>query len=200
MSYSQFKQDIKVLDFYNNKKNGFFVEIGAGDGILESNTYLLETQYDWKGICVEPVSYQYMELKKNRNCQCINKPIYNESNKKVVFYEAAESIRHLSGINTHLIKDTVEHNSKHVELETLSFNELLETCNAPEFIDYLSIDTEGSEYEILRTFDFNKYKFGYINIEHNYTEPKRSLIKNLLIQNNYTYIGENYVDDIYVGI
>ncbi len=187
-----------MLDFYNNKKNGFFVEIGAGDGILESNIYLLETQYDWKGICVEPVSYQCIELKKNRKCQCINKPIYNESNKKVIFYEANESTRHLSGINTHIITTIVENNSKHVELDTLSFNELLETCQAPEFIDYLSIDTEGSEYEILKTFDFNKYNFGYINIEHNYTEPKRSLIKNLLVQNNYKYIGENNVDDIYI--
>jgi len=198
MNYSQFNQDLKVLEFYNNKKNGFFIEIGAGDGILESNTYLLETQYEWKGICIEPVSYQFTELYKNRKCKCINKALYSESNKKVIFCEADVPIRHLSGIDTHLIKDIVFSNSKKVELLTLSFNELLETYDAPKFVDYLSIDTEGSEYEILKTVDFNMYKFGYINVEHNYTEPKRTLIRNLLLKNNYSYIGENYVDDIYI--
>ena len=197
MSYSQFGQDLKVLDFYNKKRNGYFVDIGAGDGILESNTYLLEKDYDWKGICVEPVSYQFVELQKNRKCECINKPIY-DINRKIIFCEADYSIRHLSGINTHLIMDSVTYNSNKIELETLSLNELLLNCNAPNFIDYVSIDTEGSEYEILKTFDFNKYTFGYINVEHNYTEPKRSLIKQLLCENNYEYVGENMVDDIFI--
>lgn len=64
MSYSQFNQDIKVLSYYNNKQNGYFLEIGGGDGILESNTYLLETKYKWSGICVEPVDYQFDNLRK----------------------------------------------------------------------------------------------------------------------------------------
>ena len=75
---------------------------------------------------------------------------------------------------------------------------MLESNNAPNFIDYLSLDTEGSEYEILRTLDFNKYKFGYINVENNFTEPKRSLVKDLLINNYYSFFGINNVDDIYV--
>ena len=53
-SFSQFKQDLHVLESYNYKKNGYFIEIGASDGIRLSNTYLLETKYNWKGICVEP--------------------------------------------------------------------------------------------------------------------------------------------------
>lgn len=76
--------------------------------------------------------------------------------------------------------------------------ELLEQNNSPKFIEYLSLDTEGSEYEILKTFNFDEYKFGYINVEHNYTEPKRTLIKELLTKNNYKYIGDNVVDDIYI--
>jgi len=55
MSYSQLGQDLEVLKFYNNKENGFFIEIGASDGLNLSNTYLLETQYKWKGICCEPI-------------------------------------------------------------------------------------------------------------------------------------------------
>ena len=72
--------------------------------------------------------------------------------------------------------------------------------NAPKYIEYLSIDTEGSELKILQGIDFDKYRFGYINIEHNNVEPKRSQMKDLLIKNGYKYMGENKWDDIYVLI
>ncbi len=62
----------------------------------------------------------------------------------------------------------------------------------------MSMDTEGSELEILNSFDFQKYTFGLIDVEHNYTEPKRSEIKKLLEANGYLYKGENNWDDMYV--
>ena len=58
-SFSQLQQDIEVLKYYDYKHNGYFVEIGASDGIELSNTYLLETEYNWKGICVEPIPERY---------------------------------------------------------------------------------------------------------------------------------------------
>ena len=61
-SYSQLNQDINVLKFYNNKTDGYFVEIGASDGIKISNTYLLEKEYNWKGICIEPIQEEYEKL------------------------------------------------------------------------------------------------------------------------------------------
>ena len=70
--------------------------------------------------------------------------------------------------------------------------------NAPEYIDYLSIDTEGSELKILEGIDFDKYSFGYINIEHNYKEPRRTQMREKLIKNGYKYIGANKFDDIYI--
>ena len=62
----------------------------------------------------------------------------------------------------------------------------------------ISIDTEGSELKILQGIDFNKYKFGYINIEHNMIEPRRTQMKNILLKNGYKYVGPNNVDDIYI--
>ena len=77
MSYSQLGQDLEVIKFYNNKENGFFIEIGASDGIILSNTYLLETQYKWKGICYEPIPNNFKKLVKNRpNSICYDKAVY----------------------------------------------------------------------------------------------------------------------------
>uniref|UniRef100_A0A6C0HPS2 Methyltransferase FkbM domain-containing protein n=1 Tax=viral metagenome TaxID=1070528 RepID=A0A6C0HPS2_9ZZZZ len=61
----------------------------------------------------------------------------------------------------------------------------------------MSLDTEGSELEILKNFDFGKYKFGLIDVQHNYNEPIRTEIKNLLLSKGYIYKGENKWDDMY---
>ena len=81
MSRSQLAQDLNVISFYNNMKNGYFIEIGASDGISLSNTYLLEKKYNWNGICIEPIPDEYNKLIKNRSAICCNRAIYNESNK-----------------------------------------------------------------------------------------------------------------------
>jgi hypothetical protein len=62
----------------------------------------------------------------------------------------------------------------------------------------MSLDTEGSELEILRPFDFGKYTFGLIHVEHNYVEPRRTEIRDLLVSNGYIYKGEKYWDDMYM--
>jgi FkbM family methyltransferase len=199
MSFSQLNQDLNVLKFYNNKTNGFFIEIGASDGITLSNTYLLEKEYKWKGICVEPIPKQFQLLCKNRpNSSCSDYAVYNESGKMVTFDIANDSDL-FSGIsnNIDLFTELVNSNKTQILVNTITLNDLLEKYNAPSFIDYLSLDTEGTEYEILKCVDFKKYKFGLIDIEHNFIEPKRSIIRNLLISNGYKYIGENKWDDSY---
>jgi len=62
---------------------------------------------------------------------------------------------------------------------------------------YMSLDTEGSEFEILKNFDFEKYTFGLIDVEHNNIESRRAEIKNLLLLKGYIYKGENQWDDMY---
>jgi FkbM family methyltransferase len=198
-TYSQLEQDLEVLKIYNNKTEGFFVEIGASDGIELSNTYLLETQFNWKGICVEPIPSRYESLCTNRpKSSCCNNPVYNESNQNVKF-----SIAHhydlLSGIDTNIdaCRSQIDSDKTEIIVTTISLNDLLEKYNAPSFIEYLSLDTEGSEFEILKSFDFNKYMFGVIDIEHNHVEPRRTQIRDLLTSNGYVYIRENKWDDSY---
>tara|TARA_R110000822_G_scaffold80158_1_gene191151 strand:+ start:356 stop:1003 length:648 start_codon:yes stop_codon:yes gene_type:complete len=198
MSKSQLEQDLKVLDYFNNKKEGYFLEVGASDGVELSNTYLLEKSYNWTGICIEPIPKVYEKLKLNRNCLTENKAIYNESNKEVNF-SIANSHTLLSGISTHLDqhKEKVDNDKEDIIVPTLTLEDLLIKHDAPKFIEYMSLDTEGSEYEILKVFNFNKYKFGLIDIEHNYIEPRRTMIRDLLLENGYKYIGENKWDDSY---
>jgi len=198
-SYSQIGQDLKVIEFYKEKKNGFFVEIGASDGLNLSNTYLLEKSFDWKGICVEPIPNNYKKLIINRkNSICCDNAVYNESN-LIVPFDIANNADLLSGISSNIDahKDAVNANKTTIDVTTISLNDLLDKNNAPNFIEYLSLDTEGSEYEILKTFNFNKYIFGLIDVEHNCVEPRRTKIKNLLLSNGYVYLCENKFDDCY---
>ena len=199
MSYSQLGQDLEVIKFYNNKENGFFIEIGASDGIILSNTYLIETQYKWNGICCEPIPDNFKKLVKNRpNSICYDKAVYNNSGLTLNFDIAIDDDL-LSGISDHIDthKSIVDRNKKIIQVQTISLVDVLNNANAPSFIEYMSLDTEGSEFEILKNFDFEKYTFGLIDVEHNYNEPRRTQMKNLLLSKGYIYKGENKWDDMY---
>lgn len=199
MSCSQLGQDTQVLDFYQNKTNGYFVEVGASNGIDLSNTYLLETKYGWKGVCCEPIPFKFEELVQNRpNSVCVKEALYHESGLNVTFDISAHSSM-LSGITEHIDKHraTVDEDKTIVTITTVTLLDVLDQAKAPAFIEYLSLDTEGSEYEILKPFDFSRYTFGLIDVEHNYVEPRRTHLRDLLVANGYEYLGENQFDDRY---
>jgi FkbM family methyltransferase len=199
ISNSQCYQDLKVIEFYKKKKNGFFIEAGASDGIELSNTYLLEKDYNWTGICIEPIFKNYEKLIINRpKSLCYNDAIYNESG-LILHFDIAICDDKLSGISNHIDthKSYIDKNKNTITVNTVSLLDLLDKSNAPKFIEYLSLDTEGSEYEILKNFNFDKYIFGLIHVEHNCVEPRRTYIRDLLIANNYIYLGQNKFDDMY---
>jgi hypothetical protein len=106
----------------------------------------------------------------------------------------------LSGITSHIDKhkQAVDINKRQIRLKTISFADLLKEYDAPSFIDYLSLDTEGSELEILKSVDFSKYTFGVIDVEHNFVEPRRTEMRKLLTAHDYVYVGQNQWDDSYV--
>lgn len=190
---------MEVLKFYNNKEGGFFVDIGANDGIEFSNTFLLERNYEWKGICAEPNPEVFKLLVKNRpNSLCCDAAIYSLSYKNLLF-DVANNYDLMSGLSDHLDvhKEYVNRDKKQIVVKTLTLTDLLDKAKAPSFIDYLSLDTEGSEFEILRATDFSRYTFGLIDVEHNFVEPRRTEIRNLLLSHGYVYLRENQFDDSY---
>jgi FkbM family methyltransferase len=199
-SKAELKQDLFVLLELNFKKNGFFVEFGATNGFSDSNTYLLEKEFKWSGILAEPNKIFYRKIKLNRSCYIENSCIYNSTGNFVNFVETRNP--NLSTID--LFKNYDFHKKdrkklKTYKVRTISLIDLLKKYNAPKIIDYLSIDTEGSEFEILKNFDFNLYTFKVITVEHNFNSYRKK-IYDLLTNQGYKrkYIGLSNWDDWYV--
>ena len=199
-STSQLGQDLLVLLYSDFKLNGFFVEFGATNGKDLSNTYILEKQYGWKGILAEPAKSWHSSLKTNRNCSIETNCVWSESNQALLFNEVQS--KELSTLDSFADSDMhadSRKSGKRYFVNTISLEELLIRHGAPQIVDYLSVDTEGSEYEILRGFNFNKYKFNFISCEHNFTES-RELVHGLLVENGYRRILEEVskFDDWYI--
>jgi FkbM family methyltransferase len=201
-SKSQLGQDVFALYESGLKKNGFFVEFGATNGVDLSNSYLLEKEFGWSGIVAEPATRWHEELKSNRSCHIETNCVWRESNKVLTFSETDEG--EFSTIGLFDSAESRKRNRKHgktYDVSTISLVDLLDKYNAPRIVDFLSIDTEGSEYEILSNCDFKKYQFRVITCEHNFA-PQRKSIFSLLTSNGYVrkFEGRSRFDDWYVKI
>jgi FkbM family methyltransferase len=200
-SQSQLRQDLLVLYLENFKRKGFFVEFGATNGIESSNTYLLENEFGWDGILAEPAVCWQHDLKLNRKAAIEERCVWSSSGGHIEFNET--TFPELSTVDTFSYADphgAYRKKGKRYVVETISINDLLEKYKAPRLIDYLSIDTEGSEFEILSSLDFEQYSFGVITCEHNFT-PMREKIHDLLKLRGYTRIFTEIseFDDWYIS-
>lgn len=191
MSRAQLHQDIVALIALEFKSEGFFVEFGATDGIRFSNTFLLENFFGWKGILAEPAKKWHESLKRNREASIDTKCVWRVSGEKLEFNET--EIGELSTLEVYSSGDMHADSRKsgiRYMVETISLEELLDTHGAPKFIDYLSVDTEGSEFEILRDFNFDDYIFGFITCEHNFTSTRQQ-VADLLFSKGYIRVFEH---------
>ncbi len=182
-SVSQLGQDLWVLEQTGYKRGGFFVEFGATDGVVLSNTYLLEKEFGWRGICAEPNPSFFQQLKENRSCTLSNECIAGETgrNEKFILADAYGSLASYADRDQHKDKRAAyEQACEVIDVTTVSLNDLLEKHHAPLEIDYLSIDTEGNELEILQSLDFRRWRIRLITVEHNFTIARgkiRALLK-----------------------
>jgi hypothetical protein len=191
-SNSQIFQDLFVLYYTKNKKRGFFIEIGGGNGFDLSNTYLLEKKFKWDGIICEPNVKLQKNISELRSAQLIKKPITKRCVKNMDFYENIDPYQS-SIIKTNNFK-------KLRRINSLCLNHLLKNFNKNKIIDYISIDTEGNELEILKNFNFKKFKVNIFTIEHNFKEIKRKEILKIMKKNNYIRVHKkiSYMDDWYI--
>lgn len=207
--YSQIGQDKYYIEnIIKFKQDGIFLEIGGYDGITGSNTYFLERYLNWKGVVVECNPELFNKCKENRSCEVCDKAVYLNDNSETIFViPLGEEIEggklQLSGIKETLKKESLVafqgsfNSTKEIKVKTISINTLLETYNILN-IDYLSIDTEGSELSILQCLDFTKYKIHYLTIEHGNVEKYKTDIYNFLINKGFSLVRNNRWDDEYI--
>ena len=199
-SPAQLRQDLFVLSELGFKRDGFFVEFGAADGHNLSNSWLLEKRFGWKGILSEPARCWHEMLAKNRSCLVDHRCVWSRTGASLEFNEVAE-ISTVTGFG----QDDAHHQERQKAVQyvvpTISLMDLMAESNAPLNPDYLSIDTEGSEFEILSHFDFGRYPFKVITCEHNFT-PMREKLHDLLTSAGYVrkFESASQFDDWYVRV
>ena len=192
--YSQYGQDKWVVDTHlNYKENGYFVDIGAGNGIFLSNTYYLEKNLGWEGICVEANDSTFGELTSNRK-YCDNNCILDDGS-EVTFNNVTNSTgweNLLSGINGLVHYET--NNESTISKTTISLNTLLDKYDAPQVIDYISMDIEGAELQALQEFfKTNKREIKLWTIENTNTKEVVALMQ----ANGYEVVHSLGADNVY---
>jgi FkbM family methyltransferase len=194
---SQLGQDILAAHLFGNK--GYFVEFGAADAENISNTHLLEKKYGWRGILAEP-NPVFHESLKSRECHVDHRCVYNKTG-NIVTFASVNDMKELSTIADYIESDRwsdVRKRNSTFDVETISLDDLLDYYSAPQTIEYVSIDTEGSEFDILSAYSFSR-DIKLFTIEHNYTDQRDS-IYSLMISRGYVRIleGLSHWDDWYI--
>jgi FkbM family methyltransferase len=192
MFYSQYSQDEYLENkFFKGYKNGFYVDVGAYNGVHINNTLYFEKNNNWRGINIEPIKKVFDLLVKNRpndiniNCAVCNHDGETEFYLNEGYTEMLSGIkdkydkRHLERLNngnnensgtTQIIKVITK------KLETI-FDE-----NKILHVNYLSIDVEGAEFEVIKSINFDKVFIDIIGFENNFIDVSIPIIK--FLENN----------------
>jgi FkbM family methyltransferase len=187
---------LSALDF----EVGYFVEVGGTDGILLSNTMLLE-KAGWQGVIFEPCKSWHDSLKSNRGCHLDFRAVTNLDGETILFSET--SIPELSTITSEKPQDGWAGNrelSLDYLVETISLTTALKELHFPHSLDFLSVDTEGSELNVFRGLDLSIFSFKVITVERAEDLEKGMIIKTMLEDHGYHHVfkGETFWDDWYL--
>lgn len=202
LSWSQYGQDILIDNFFNGKRNGFFVEIGGYDGETNSNTLLLEKRRGWDGLLVEANPYIYkVMVQRDRKCRMINCCISNYS-PEMMFYLAdaltssndAMSEEHLERVEKEQNKSlSGTHYGETVAVQCFSLMDIMNVIGR-RHIDYFSLDVEGGELFILKSIDWEKLDIEYFTVE---TDQHREEILHFMENKGYDHVKNILGDDIF---
>ena len=199
--YGQWETD-RIIEEYFPYRDGICVEVGAYDGIKGSNTKLFEDR-GWATICIEPNPYIFKELQQNRNGLCLNLACDNFFGKaELEVFDFKSNIQSsLTSLRTdkRLINEYSDAiNKRHfvrVNVDTLT--NIFNSFSVYHLIDFISIDTEGTELQVLQGLDLIKYKPKLLVVENNYND---SDIEDYLRPYNYNKILRYKVNDFYLKV
>lgn len=193
--YHDLYNDLFYRDIiFSGKKNGYFVEVGALNGFLMSQSYLFEKTLDWNGIVVEPNPVWYTDLVYYRKCGVSTNAI---SNKRGFENFECREIAAFSGLKSSVNEARMSDIIDEFEVETITLCDLFDKFNAPEELDWVSIDTEGAELDILNKFfeENKKYKINLLSFEsHHHAE-----VDEIMKKQPYLKIKNPYLDFLRVS-
>lgn len=194
-------QDIFVALVLGEKESGFFVEFGATDGVAGSNTWMFERQFGWDGVLAEPARVWHAQLAGNRCCRISHECVWMESGQTLQFHEVADA--GFSTLQDYAGRDRHDRRRKaaiRYPVKTVSLDDLLKRSGAPRTIDFMSIDTEGSERDILSVFPFGDWEISIMTVEHNF-RPDRVAIHDILSASGFVRVLPeiSQFDDWYVA-
>jgi FkbM family methyltransferase len=208
-SYGQMNQDAILYDKYFKKLTcpGVFVDVGAHDGVSLSNTYMFEKDLGWSGLCFEPIPKVFEELKKARTSKCYQNAVFNKDGEIVQFLCVAGAPEMLSGIldtqhPNHIKRINTEiglggGSTSILNIVTITLESALRQNNIDR-VNYLSIDTEGSELQVLQGINFDKVFIDVIEVENNYWETFAP-VKNFLLSKGFRHEFSIQFDEIFVN-
>jgi len=186
-------QDQAVLALLSKKRGGSFIDLAAHQAVTLSNTYALERQFGWTGVCIEANHVNLADLVSMRTCQVAMATVGNEKGLPVDFAHGGGA-GGLGGIVKDGMDNTQKKNRGRIKrYYTVPLLEILERFQAPATIDYLSLDIEGAEFYVMERFPFNKYTFKVMTVER--PEPK---LMTLLHSAGYHIIKKIKYDVLYV--
>ena len=203
-SHAQLCQDLWVLWETGARREGYFVEFGATNGVDLSNTCLLERGYGWRGILAEPFAVWHADLARNRTAHIDHRCVWKRSGEQLEFTATPDRPAY-AGVSARAFDDlhaTLRaRGGERTQVQSVSLQDLLREHRAPARIDYLSIDTEGSELDILEPFDFKAWRIDLISVEHSYNRVKREALQRLLERYGFIRRLERFSrwDDWYVS-
>tara|TARA_Y100000996_G_scaffold371113_1_gene319162 strand:- start:3327 stop:4010 length:684 start_codon:yes stop_codon:yes gene_type:complete len=221
MFYSQHNQDEYLeRNIFKGYKNGVFVDVGAYDGKLINNTLYFEENNNWSGINIEPLKDTFNELVLNRpNCININCAVSNNNGYADFYSNSGFTIltsglkelydkRHLDRLNndtknypmwykTDPIKKDIKTETNIIKVKTMKLEDILDE-NKVKHINYLSIDVEGAEFDVIKSINFDKVFIDVIGFENNYPDVGKKIQKYL--ENNGFKLLHNSIDVFMINI
>ena len=209
--HSQYGQDQRIMRWLYNEeaaeaandvahgrahRQGIFIELGAGDGLAGSNSLAFEQKLGWTGLLIEPVQYFYEQLQINRpHATCVHACVAGATGPKS-FAESGVN----SGTTGRLVASSNLDNLIEMTCQTLGDLIDMHLGEMGRHIDFLSLDTEGTELEILGTFDFDRHQVDVMSIEIDDAlsqEAYRRLTR-LLKRKGFRFLDRLLVDEIWV--
>jgi len=191
---------VESMYMRNNKniiKNGVFVECGASDGILQSNTCSLERKYNWGGFLIEGNDLLFNALQRNRpNTVNIHGIISDIDEKSVLFenrYFRAD-VSNSEYLGNSKILPTENTSIFSDERKAFSMTTILKNNNCPTGINFMIIDVENSFYDALLGIDFDYFRIEFIGVEMDYVNNKQQFDKalRLLFSKNYHIVDYSH--------